>query len=192
MPARSGHSWNANIWIQPPTIPVGCYELLATILMIQSTKYKILKGFWLLAIEFHPRPGQILLCDFSQGFKKPEMVKSGRPVIVLTSPLKHSTGLVTIVPLSTVEPNPIMPFHYKIPKNCMPQIGRFQISDSWVKGNLIYTVGFHRLDLIKLGKRDPNTGKRIYYSNRLGRERMAEIYKCVLHGLNLGLLSEHL
>ncbi|VAW98274.1 hypothetical protein MNBD_GAMMA19-1918 [hydrothermal vent metagenome] len=74
----------------------------------------------------------------------------------------------------------------------MPQIGRFQDNDSWVKGDLLYTVGFHRLNLIKLGKRTPNTGKRIYYQNRLGRERMKEIYTCVLHGLNLGALSRHL
>ncbi len=145
-----------------------------------------------MAITFHPRAGQILFCDFSRGFKEPEMVKSNRPVIVLTSPQKQKTGLVTIVPLSTVEPNPIMPCHYKLSRNCMPQIGRFQLSDSWVKGDLIYTVGFHRLDLIQLGKRDPNTGKRLYYTNRLGRERMGEIYKCVLHGLNLGGLSRHL
>ena len=145
-----------------------------------------------MAITFHPRPGQILVCDFSTGFREPEIVKNNRPVIVLTPDYKGRTGLVTVVPLSTKEPTEIMPYHYKLPRNCMPQIGRFQDNDSWVKGDLLYTVGFHRLNLIMLGKRDPNTGKRIYYQNRLSRERMKEIYTCVLHGLNLGPLSQHL
>jgi len=145
-----------------------------------------------MAITFHPSPGQILTCDFSTGFKEPEIVKKNRPVIILTPAYKGRSGLVTVIPLSTTKPTEIMAYHYKLPRNCMPQLGRFQESDNWVKGDLLYTVGFHRLNLIQLGKRDPNTGKRIYYKNRLGRERMKEIYTCVLHGLNLGPLSQHL
>lgn len=64
-----------------------------------------------MAITFHPSPGQILLCDFSQGFRVPEMVKSKRPVIVLTPAFKHRSDLVTIVPLSTVRPDPVQPYH---------------------------------------------------------------------------------
>ena len=70
-------------------------------------------------------------------------------------------------------------------------IGAFQNSDSWVKADMIYTVGFHRLDLIKLGKRG-NNGKRLYFSQKLGKDQMSEIYACVLNGLGLGYLSEHL
>jgi len=144
-----------------------------------------------MAITIHPKSGQILLCDFSQGFSEPEMVKSGRPVIILTGTTVTRPNLVTVVPLSTKEPDPIMPYHYQLPRNCMPQIGRFHDSDSWVKGDLLYTVGFHRLDLIHLGKRCPD-GKRQYFRNRLGRDRMREIYSSVLHGLNLGHLSKHI
>ena len=36
-----------------------------------------------MAITFHPKPGQILMCDFTYGFREPEMIKN-RPVIVLT------------------------------------------------------------------------------------------------------------
>lgn len=144
-----------------------------------------------MAIIFHPSPGQILLCDFSQGFKEPEMVKSKRPVIVLTGAIQGRSNLVTVVPLSTVEPVPMQPYHYKIPKQSMPMVGRFQETDCWVKGDMVYTVGFHRLDLIQLGKRGPD-GKRAYFKNRLGREQMKQIYCCVLHGLNLGHLGAHL
>jgi hypothetical protein len=57
---------------------------------------------------------------------------------------------------------------------------------------MIYTVGFHRLDLIQLGKRDPQTGKRLYFTQQLGREQMQAIFSCVLHGLHLGHLAQHL
>ena len=84
-----------------------------------------------------------------------------------------------------------MDYHCLLPKNCMPMIGNFQRDDSWIKGDMIYSVGFHRLELIRLGKRGPN-GKRLYYENRLGRDRMKEIYGCVLYGMNLGSLAKHL
>ncbi len=145
-----------------------------------------------MAIEFHPRIGQILLCDFSMGFKEPEMVKSKRPVLVISPAIAGRSDLVTILALSTSPPEPVRSYHYKIPKNSMPQLGRFQEKDTWLKGDMIYTVGFHRLDLIRLNKKHPTTGKRQYYQSRLGRDQMQEVYKCILHGLNLGQLGEHL
>lgn len=142
-------------------------------------------------ITFHPSPGQILLCDFSIGFKEPEMVKKKRPVIVLSGSIKGRARLVTVVPLSTVAPEPPQLYHYKIPKSSMPMIGRLQENDSWVKGDMLYTVAFHRLDLIQLGKKGFNE-KREYYKNKLGREQMKAIYTCVLHGLNLPHLGQYL
>ncbi|MEE9451293.1 MAG: type II toxin-antitoxin system PemK/MazF family toxin [Gammaproteobacteria bacterium] len=144
-----------------------------------------------MAIIFHPKPGLILLCDFSQGFKAPEMVKSKRPVIVLTGAIRGRANLVTVVPLSTVEPTPPQCHHYKIPKPSMPMIKNFQRGDSWVKGDMVYTIGFHRLNAILLGKRGSD-GKREYFKHRLGGEQMREIYRCILYGLNLGHLGEHL
>jgi uncharacterized protein YifN (PemK superfamily) len=145
----------------------------------------------LVAISFHPRPGQILYCDFSEGFKPPEMVKK-RPVIVISKPIQGRGALVTIVALSTTVPQPIKPFHYKLPKASMPQLGRFQEKDTWVKGDMLYTVGHHRLDLIRLNKRNPDTGKRVYFKDVLGRQQMKQIFSCVLEGLGLGTLADHL
>lgn len=142
-------------------------------------------------ITFYPKPGQILLCDFSQGFKEPEMVKNNRPVIILTGDMKGRANLVTIVPLSTVIPNPPQLYHYKVPKQSMPMLGAYQNEDSWAKCDMLYTVGFHRLNSIQLGKRDPS-GKRLYFTSKLGREQMQKIYRCVLYGLNLGGLGAHL
>ena len=143
-----------------------------------------------MTITYHPKPGQILLCDFSPGFREPEMVKDKRPVIILTGSIKGRANLVTIAPLSTAEPKPIQLYHYKIPKQSMPMLKIFQDADSWLKGDMIYTVGFHRLNLIQLGKKGP-TGKRLYFNNQLGREQMKQIYQCILHGLNLSKLAPH-
>ena len=145
-----------------------------------------------MAITFHPRAGQILFCDFSEGFREPEMVKSKRPVVVLTPPMSGRPNLVTIVPLSTTVPDPVMPYHYELPAASLPQIGRLQRGGVWLKGDMIYTVGFHRLDQIRLGKPDRATGKRQYYQNRLGRAQMTEIYKCVMNGLNLSHLGQYI
>jgi mRNA interferase MazF len=144
-----------------------------------------------MAITFNPSPGLILFCDFSRGFKEPEMVKNNRPVVVLTGPIQGRSKLVTIAPLSTVEPTPPHSYHYKIPKQSMPQLGMFQDSDSWLKGDMLYTVGFHRLDLILLNKKGPD-GKRQYFKNRLGRDQMKQVYQCVMHGLNLSKLVPHI
>jgi len=147
-----------------------------------------IRGVRQVPITIHPKPGQILLCDFSQGFRKPEMVKSKRPVIVLTGSIRGRANLVTIVPLSTTPPRPPQSYHYRIPKQSMPM--KFQDDDSWVKADMIYTIGFHRLDLIRVGPK--LDGKRSYFRQKLGREQMREIYACVLNGLNLNHLGQHL
>ena len=144
-----------------------------------------------MAITFHPKVGQILMCDFTVGFVQPEMVKR-RPVLVISSGLRGRGSLVTIVALSTTPPPREMEYHLALPKRSLPNISGFQDRVTWVKGDMIYTVGFHRLDLIQLRKRHPDTGKRMYYSDRLGRDRMKEVYRCVLHGLSLGQLGAHL
>ena len=143
-----------------------------------------------MTILFHLKPGQILLCDFSPGFKEPEMVKMKRPVVILTGPIKGRANLVTVVPLSHAEPKPQQAYHYKIPKSSLPMLGNFQDEDSWLKGDMLYTVGFHRLNRILLGRRGPD-GKRMYFDNRLGREQMTLTYQCVMHGLNLSHLAKH-
>jgi uncharacterized protein YifN (PemK superfamily) len=43
-------------------------------------------------LKFHPEPGTILICDYSTGFKKPEMVKK-RPVVTISPRLKRRDGL---------------------------------------------------------------------------------------------------
>lgn len=144
-----------------------------------------------MAINYHPRPGQILMASFEKGFKPPEMDKR-RPIVVLSPPMTGRPGLVTVVSLSSTPPDPIMPYHMTLPKAALPQVGLFQKKETWVKGDMVYALGFHRLDQIQLGKKDPQTGKRVYFNRRLGRDRMREIYTCVLESLNLGHLAQYL
>ena len=52
-----------------------------------------------MAIGEHPAPGTILICDFKQGFREPEMVKQ-RPVIVLSPKIGIRAKLCTVVALA--------------------------------------------------------------------------------------------
>jgi len=137
------------------------------------------------SLQYAPKKGMILLCDFSQGFKEPEMVKSSRPVIVLCSTGK----LATVVACSTKEPEIIKPYHYLIPRQSMPKTSHFFGKDTWVKGDMVYTFGFHRLDLVDLGK---TNGKRNYFTQRFGSEQMANIHRCVLSGIGFDFLVGHI
>ncbi|MES3392475.1 type II toxin-antitoxin system PemK/MazF family toxin [Enterobacter hormaechei] len=141
-------------------------------------------------ITHHPKPGQILLCDFSQGFKEPEMIKLSRPVIVLSGSMPGRANLVTVVACSTAEPASVRNYHYKIPAQSMPPTKHFFGCDTLVKGDMVYTVAFHRLTAICPGKGDG--GERIYYTNKPGREQMNEIYRCVLCGMGMSFLSQHI
>ncbi|OQX13960.1 MAG: hypothetical protein BWK73_10825 [Thiothrix lacustris] len=136
-------------------------------------------------IQYHPKRGQVLMCDFSEGFKPPEMVKN-RPVIVFTPEFKGRSGLVSVVPLSTRKPAKIMPYHYQMPQKSLPMTAFFYGKESWVKGDLIYTVGLQRLSLISLSRKN---GKRDYYSDTLDAEIMLAVDKCVLHGLGFARLA---
>lgn len=140
-----------------------------------------------MAIREHPEKGAILLCDFEQGFKEPEMVKQ-RPVIILSPKIQARPFLCTIVALSTLAPVPIMPYHKQI--NVFPALPYPFKSKMWVKGDMLYSVGFHRLNFIRAGK--DSTGKREYYYNILSSDQLKVIQSCVLHGLGLSLLTKHL
>lgn len=126
------------------------------------------------------------MCDFA-GLKAPELIKN-RPVIIIgTRPNGHK--LASVVGLSTQPPINTQPYHMELDDTHLPRHRFFRGAKTWVKGDMLYTVSFERLSYVSLGS---EKGKRIYFQNRLGRETMKNVYSCVLHGLNLGFLSEHL
>ena len=102
--------------------------------------------------------------------------------------MKARHSLVTVVPLSTTPPQKVMPYHleldipFELPRNWGNQ-------RRWLKGDMLYSVGFHRADLLRLEKVD---GKRIYQTEALQGPIFKAIQKAVLHGLSLSDLTQHL
>lgn len=136
-------------------------------------------------IKQHPAAGTVLLCDFAGGFREPEMVKR-RPVVVVSPRIRARPGLCTVVALSTTAPEPAMPYHAQI--DLRPELPEPWSSDAiWVKGDMINAVGFHRLDLIRLGRAEG--GGRMLLLQPLPGETLATIRRCILAGLGLGALT---
>ena len=126
-------------------------------------------------LTYHPGPGAIVICDFSTGFQPPEMVKV-RPVVVI-SPRRRTTQLVTVVPLSSVAPAPVEPWHYPLPPGAYPP-ARGVI---WAKCDMVATVGLARLDRVKTQIQ----GRRVYQAFQLGNAELAAILAGVRAALGL-------
>jgi len=118
--------------------------------------------------------------------KEPEMVKP-RPVVAISPRLKKRTSLVTIVPLSTTEPKHKMPFHYEV-NLANPLPAPWNKTPCWAICDHPMTVGFDRLDLIRLGK--DQYGKRKYYQHMIEKADLEGIRHGVLYALGLGHLIE--
>jgi uncharacterized protein YifN (PemK superfamily) len=82
-----------------------------------------------------------------------------------------------------------MPYHLEI-KLKSALTTHWSCPSFWIKGDMIYSVGFHRLNLIRLTKN--HLGERQYYKSPLNTEQLNAIYGCVLHGLGLSSLTKHL
>jgi len=129
-----------------------------------------------------------MMCDFSAGFRVPEMAKR-RPVVIVSPKIAARPKICTIVALSTLTPEKVMPYHCQIdirPKLPSP----WESEGVWVKGDMINAVGFHRLDFIRMGK--DNNGKRIYLYEPVSNEDKKKIRQCMLHSIGLSLLTKHL
>jgi mRNA interferase MazF len=139
-------------------------------------------------IREHPSPGTILVCHFDGTFKEPEMVKT-RCVIILSPKIVRRAALCTVVCLSETTPDPVQQYHAQI--DIRPRLPSPWNSDNiWIKGDMIYSVGFHRLDLIRLGK--DRAGNRIYRVDVISEVQMKTAKSCVLKGLGLSTLTKHM
>jgi uncharacterized protein YifN (PemK superfamily) len=96
--------------------------------------------------------------------------------------MKTRPNLVTVVPLSTTPPNPIAPYHCEIDINVeLPD--RWSAKRCWVKGDMIYSLGFDRVDLFCLDK-TPD-GRRIYQTETVSRDTLLTVQRCVMAGLGI-------
>lgn len=58
----------------------------------------------------------------------------------------------------------------------------------WIKGDMVNTVGFHRIDLIRLGK--DKYGNRQYLKTPVGKELLQTAHHCLLNSLGLYSLTK--
>ena len=127
-----------------------------------------------MALQFQPKEGCVLICDF-RGYEMPEMIKV-RPVVIIR---KHRSNnkLVTVVPLSTTAPVPLLGHHVELDSH-LP--GGSPIC--WAKCDMVATVSLSRLDRIK--GRDRN-GVRTYSSPSLAAEEVTAIKAALRSALGL-------
>lgn len=129
-----------------------------------------------MALSYFPRQGEILICDFSTGFRAPEMVKK-RPVIII-SPRARTSRLVTVVPLSSTEPRPVETCHYQLPAGAYPPAR----STMWAKCDMINTVSVDRLDRVMT--RDA-ADRRTYTTYHLTTKALQDVMSAVRSALSL-------
>jgi mRNA interferase MazF len=98
-----------------------------------------------MAIKFIPSTGMVLMCNFDTGFVPPEMTKI-RHVVIISPRYRRYNGTCLVVPFSTVAPNPVEPFHYRIPANKYTFFKKD--TDIWVKGDLVSHIAVSRLDRV--------------------------------------------
>ncbi len=140
-----------------------------------------------MAIQFHPKIGSIVVCDYGQGFQAPEMVKR-RPVIVISPQIRARANLCTVVPISTDAPNLKMAYHLELAETVLPP--PFDEGPNWVKADMVFAAAFSRLELFR-GGRDPQ-GRREYLNPCLSNVDLVKVQKAVLCGLGLSSLTRHL
>lgn len=123
-------------------------------------------------IKFIPKPGHVLMCNFS-GYVAPEIVKV-RPVVIVSPAHLVRPGLVSVVPLSTTAPAPVQPYHYRLVGNPIPGSPSTEV---WAKCDLVATVRLERLDRVKVGRGD-------YQSVNVSMDQVRAIRRAII--LSLG------
>ncbi len=118
-----------------------------------------------MALYYHPKQGDVLLCDFTRGFVAPEMLKI-RKVVVISPTATHSRKPCTVVPISSTAPDIPHDWHHLLRTNPLQSDGYKQL---WVKCDMIYTVSFERLD--KLHRKTRAKGRE-YFVPRLCSDDM--------------------
>lgn len=130
--------------------------------------------FPLMPLPFHPRAGQVLVCDFT-GFKEPEMVKP-RPVVVISPKLPYRSGLAAVVPISLTPPKHNLPFCYRLSRNYHPD----EPDDlpCWAKADMIMNLALNRMSGFKIGRKK-------WAFPQLAGSDLAGVRHAVLCGLGL-------
>ena len=127
-------------------------------------------------LQFPPKTGDIVMCDFPACLQAPEMIKT-RAVVVISRRAQHQQGLAIVVPLSSTVPSPILDHHCEIPARLLPKFMQASGGARWIKGNMVYTLSVKRLSLP--AQRDRRTGKRVCDLAKLDLEHLQQVRQCV-------------
>lgn len=133
-------------------------------------------------LPFHPRPGEILICDYSSGFRAPEMIKR-RLCVVVSPKLKRRDDLVSVVPLSETAPEPAEDWHHQY--QLVSQ--SWGNGPRWAKCDMIATVSYERLS--RPYYRHPVTGTRLFETLAIPADDLNEIRRKVALALGLNLAN---
>ncbi len=135
-----------------------------------------------MSLKYPPHPGQIVVCDYSTGFREPEMVKQ-RLAVVISPRLPHRDGLCTVVPLSTTPARSGIRYQCKVELPfSLPE--PFDGTLKWAKCDMLATLAYARMDMPRTG-RDPFSGKRRYLKVLLPPLELERVRTAVLHALGM-------
>ena len=134
-----------------------------------------------------PNRGRIIVVNFelSGSGVPPEMRKTGRPCVVFQNNKLARGRLVTVIPLSTTEPNRHMPYHHVMDHRSFrdwPMDWGGQGLPRWAKCDYITTVSLDRCT--DPYRKEPRGGRR-YTKCKAIQADMEAIEKCVLWSLGI-------
>jgi mRNA interferase MazF len=129
-------------------------------------------------LPFHPSPGDILICDYTTGFRPPEMVKR-RLCVVVSPKLKRRNDLATVVPLSQTEPKPMQAWHHPF------ELASRSWGDGprWIACDMLATVSYDRL--ARPHYRHDVTGARLFEPMVLPDADLAAVRRGIVIALGL-------
>lgn len=132
-----------------------------------------------MSLPYHPIPGTLVICDYTTGFRPPEMVKR-RLAITISPKLKRRNNLVAVIPLSETCPNPVEEWHHRLDLQLPPPWGD---GPRWAACDHVATVAYDRLNLPHT--RHPVTNARTYLQVEL-TDQVAELRRKVALALGIG------
>jgi len=139
-------------------------------------------------LKYHPAAGTIVVCDFTTGFRPPEMVKR-RPAVIISHRLAFRDRLCTVVPLGQSAPDQKIDYQCQI--SVKPRLPEpFAAGMFWAKADMLATVSLDRLNFFHTSR--DQTGRRRYLQPRLDQAELLRIKACMLHALGMHNLTEYL
>jgi len=136
-----------------------------------------------MALQFHPKPGAIVMAQFPLDYLHGEMEKR-RPVIVVSRRSEASRQrCATVVPISMTAPRTIEAQHILVPTASMPKGLRDDHGDRFAKCDCVNTLSLERMDLVA-GPRV--NGRRHYEAGQLPHALLLAVRRAVA-----GILGIH-